>query len=74
MSSYETLYGRLCRSLICWEEISDRALSGPEISEQTIEKIQVIKARMKTTQDRDRKAMPTSDDETLSLRYVTMFG
>ena len=47
MSPYETLYGRPCRLPICWEEIRDRALLGPEIVEQTTEKIRVIKARMK---------------------------
>ena len=51
MSPYEVLYRRPCRSPVCWEEIGDRALLGPEIVEQTIEKIRVIKERMKTTQD-----------------------
>ena len=52
MSPYEDLYGQPCRSPICWEEIGDRALLGPEIVELTTEKIRVIKARMKTAQDR----------------------
>ena len=54
MSPYEALYRRSCRSPICWEEIGDRALLGPEIVEQTTEKIRVIKARMKTAQDRQK--------------------
>ena len=54
MSPYEALYGQPCRSSIYWEEIGDRALLGPEIVEQTTEKIQVIKARMKTAQDRQK--------------------
>ena len=54
MSPYEALYGRPCRSPICWEEIGDRALLGPEIVEQTTEMIRVIKARMKTTQNRQK--------------------
>ena len=54
MSPYEVLGGRPCRSSICLEEIGDRALLGPEIVEQTTEKIQVIKVKMKTTQDRQK--------------------
>ena len=54
MSPCEALNGRPCRSPICWEEIGDRALLGPEIVEQTTKKIRVIKARMKTAQDRQK--------------------
>ena len=52
MPPYEVLYGRPCRSPICWEEVGDKILLGLEIIEQTSEKIRLIKARMKTTQDR----------------------
>ena len=31
MPLYKALYGRLCRSTICWEEAGDRTLLGPEI-------------------------------------------
>ena len=54
MSPYEALYGRPCRSPICWEEIGDKALLGPEIVEQITEKILEIKARMKTEQDKQK--------------------
>ncbi|XP_052174731.1 uncharacterized protein LOC127789782 [Diospyros lotus] len=54
MPPYEALYGRPCRSPICWEEIGDRALLGPEIVEQTSEKIRIIRARMKVAQDRQK--------------------
>ena len=30
---YEVLYGRLCKSPICWEELGERALLGPEVIE-----------------------------------------
>ena len=51
---YEALYGRLCRSPICWEEVGDRVLMGPEIVEQTTHKIRIIRARMKAAQDRQK--------------------
>ena len=31
MAPFEALYGRSCRSPICWEEVGDRQLLGPEI-------------------------------------------
>ena len=52
MSPYEALYERPCRFPICWEKVRDKALLGLEIVKQTIEKIRVIKVRMKTAQDR----------------------
>jgi len=49
MLPYEALYGRLCRSPICWEEVGYKVLLGPEVIEQTFEKIRLIRARMRAT-------------------------
>ncbi|GKC78111.1 putative reverse transcriptase domain-containing protein [Tanacetum coccineum] len=43
----EGLYGRKCRSPICWAEVGDSQLSGPEIIHETTEKIVQIKSRDK---------------------------
>ena len=32
MAPYEALYGRKCRSPLCWDEIGERELTGPEIT------------------------------------------
>ena len=40
---YKALYGRKCRSPICWDDIGERRLLGPKIVQQTMDKIQVIK-------------------------------
>nr|GEY90145.1 putative reverse transcriptase domain-containing protein [Tanacetum cinerariifolium] len=42
---FETLYGRKCRSPICWAEVGDKQLTGPEIIHETTEKIVQIKSR-----------------------------
>ncbi|GJT55964.1 putative reverse transcriptase domain-containing protein [Tanacetum coccineum] len=42
---FEALYGRKCRSPICWAEVGDRQLTGPEIIHETTEKIVQIKSR-----------------------------
>ncbi|GKF04209.1 putative reverse transcriptase domain-containing protein [Tanacetum coccineum] len=40
---FEALYGRKCRSPICWAEVGDAQLTGPEIVHETTEKIFQIK-------------------------------
>nr|GEU95230.1 putative reverse transcriptase domain-containing protein [Tanacetum cinerariifolium] len=36
---FEALYGRKCRSPVCWAEVRDAQLTGPEIIQETTEKI-----------------------------------
>nr|GEU54191.1 DNA/RNA polymerases superfamily protein [Tanacetum cinerariifolium] len=43
VAPFEALYGRKCRSPICWAEIEDAQLTGPEIIHETTEKIIQIK-------------------------------
>ena len=38
MTPFEALYGRRCRSLICWEEMKDRRLLGSDIVQETVRK------------------------------------
>ncbi|GJR19066.1 putative reverse transcriptase domain-containing protein [Tanacetum coccineum] len=38
-ASFEALYGRKCRLLIMWDEIREGQLIGPELVQETIEKI-----------------------------------
>ena len=52
MAPFEALYGRNCRSPLCWDDIGDRRLLGPEIIIQTVEKVKVIRERLKAAQDR----------------------
>nr|GEU98879.1 reverse transcriptase domain-containing protein [Tanacetum cinerariifolium] len=40
---FEALYGRKCRSPICWTEVGDSQLTGPELIRETTEKIVQIK-------------------------------
>ena len=48
MASYEALYGRKCRSPICWEEVGERKLLGPELVQMTTEKIKLIREWLRT--------------------------
>nr|GEY56281.1 putative reverse transcriptase domain-containing protein [Tanacetum cinerariifolium] len=43
---FEAFYGRKCRSPVCWAEVGDAQLTGPEIIQETTEKIVQIKQRL----------------------------
>ncbi|GJU90504.1 putative reverse transcriptase domain-containing protein [Tanacetum coccineum] len=51
---YEALYGRKCRSPVCWAEVGEAQLTGPELIQETMEKIVLIKQRMQAAQDRQK--------------------
>ncbi|KAI3682661.1 hypothetical protein L1987_82787 [Smallanthus sonchifolius] len=51
---FEALYGRKCRSPICWTEVGDSQLTGPELVFETSEKIVQIRNRMAAARDRKK--------------------
>nr|GEV71971.1 retrovirus-related Pol polyprotein from transposon TNT 1-94 [Tanacetum cinerariifolium] len=51
---FEALYGRKCRSLICWAEVGDSQLIGPEIVHETTEKIIQIESQIQDADDRKK--------------------
>ncbi|GJS18426.1 putative reverse transcriptase domain-containing protein [Tanacetum coccineum] len=51
---FEALYGRKCRSPICWSEVGDSQLTGPELVRETTEKIFQIKNRLITARSRQK--------------------
>ena len=54
MSPYEVLYGNQCRTPLCWNETRERKLLGPEIVQTTVDKVNVIRTRLKAAQDRQK--------------------
>ncbi|GJX44560.1 putative reverse transcriptase domain-containing protein [Tanacetum coccineum] len=46
---YEALYGRKCRSPVCWTEVGEAQLTSPELIQETTEKIVLIKQRINST-------------------------
>ncbi|KAK4406537.1 Retrovirus-related Pol polyprotein from transposon [Sesamum angolense] len=54
MAPYEALYGRKYRSPICWDIEGLRQLEGPELVQQTVDKIQTVKKCLKAAQDRQK--------------------
>ncbi|GJS43002.1 putative reverse transcriptase domain-containing protein [Tanacetum coccineum] len=53
-SPFEALYGRKCRSHVIWTEVGESQLIGPEIMQETTEKIIQIKDRLKTARSRQK--------------------
>ncbi|GJX91233.1 putative reverse transcriptase domain-containing protein [Tanacetum coccineum] len=51
---FKALYGRKCRSPVCWAEVGDVQLTGPEIIHETTEKIVQIRQRLQAARDRQR--------------------
>jgi hypothetical protein len=52
MAPFEALYGRSCRTPICWTETGDNALIGSDLVVETTEKIKLVIQRLETAQSR----------------------
>nr|GFA02771.1 putative reverse transcriptase domain-containing protein [Tanacetum cinerariifolium] len=50
----KALYGQKCRSPVCWTEVGEAQILGPELIQETTEKIVQIKQRMQATYDRQK--------------------
>ncbi|GJS15429.1 putative reverse transcriptase domain-containing protein [Tanacetum coccineum] len=51
---FEALYEQKCRSPVIWTEVGESQLIGPEIVQETTEKIVQIKERLKTARSRQK--------------------
>ncbi|GJX77395.1 putative reverse transcriptase domain-containing protein [Tanacetum coccineum] len=51
---FEALYGRKCQTPIAWAEVGESKLIGPEIVQETTDKIVQIKERLKIARDRQK--------------------
>nr|GFA29003.1 putative reverse transcriptase domain-containing protein [Tanacetum cinerariifolium] len=51
---FKALYGRKCRSPICWSEVGESQLTGPELVRETMEKIVQIKNCLLTARSRQK--------------------
>ncbi|GKE26841.1 putative reverse transcriptase domain-containing protein [Tanacetum coccineum] len=53
-TSSKALYGRKCRSPVCWIEVGDSKLTGLEIIHETTKKIVQIRNRLQAALDRQK--------------------
>ncbi|XP_075515778.1 uncharacterized protein LOC142550589 [Primulina tabacum] len=54
MAPYEALYGRRCCSSLFWDELGERRMLGPELVQQMVDVVALIRERMKTAQSRQK--------------------
>nr|GFA70733.1 putative reverse transcriptase domain-containing protein [Tanacetum cinerariifolium] len=51
---FEALYGRKCRLPVCWTEVGEAQILGPELIQETTEEIVQIKQGMRAARDRQK--------------------
>jgi hypothetical protein len=54
MAPYEALYGRKCRTPLCWYEAGENKILGSDFVHQTTEQVKFIREKMKAAQDRQK--------------------
>nr|GEV68349.1 hypothetical protein [Tanacetum cinerariifolium] len=54
-ASFEALDGQKCRSLVCWSKVGHNQLTGPEIIQDTTEKIVQIRFRLQAARSRQKR-------------------
>ena len=54
MAPYEALYGRKCRTPVCWMELNEHKVIDLDIVKDTEENVQVIQKRLKAASDQQK--------------------
>ncbi|GJW04008.1 putative reverse transcriptase domain-containing protein [Tanacetum coccineum] len=72
-ASFEALYGRKCCSLIMWAEVGEGQLIGPELVQETTEKISQIKNRLKDARDHQKSVVRFGKKGKLAPRFIGPF-
>ena len=54
MAPYEALYGRKCRTSLCWTELSEKKIIGLDLIQETEKKVKMIRERLEVAMDRQK--------------------
>ena len=66
MAPYKALYGRKCRTPLCWMELSEKKVIGLDLIQETEEKVKMIREKLKVTTDRQKSY---ADMKRKDIRY-----
>ena len=66
IAPYEALYGRKCRTPLCWTELSEKKVIGPDSIQETEEKVKMIRERLKVANNRQKSY---ADMKRKDIRY-----
>lgn len=54
MAPFEALYGRKCRTSLCWTKLNERKIIGPELIRETNDKVQMSQDNLRVAFDRHK--------------------
>jgi len=81
MAPFEALYGRKCRSPVCWNEVGESSIVGPDLIQETTDKILRIRehllasrSRQKSYADRRRKPLEFQVGDNVLLKVSPWKG
>ena len=66
MAPYKALYGRKCRTPLCWTKLREKKVISPDLIQQTEEKVKIIRERLKVATDRQKSY---ADMKRKDIRY-----
>ncbi|KAK8669500.1 hypothetical protein V6N13_106928 [Hibiscus sabdariffa] len=66
MAPFEALYGRRCRTPLCWSELGENKVLGPQMIQDTEKQVQIIHNRLKQAFDRQKAY---ADTKRRGIRY-----
>ena len=66
MAPYEALYGRKCRTVLCWTELSEKKIIGPDLIQKIEENVKMIREILTVATDRQKSY---ADSKIKDIRY-----
>ena len=52
MTPYKALYGKKCKTPLCFTELSEKKVIGPDLIQETEEKVKIIREKLRVATDR----------------------
>lgn len=81
MAPYEVLYGRKCRTSLCWFESGESLVLGSDVIQQTSEQVRMIREKMKAAQhgqksyiDKRRRPLEFQEGDHVFMRVSPRTG
>ena len=72
MAPYEALYDRKCRPPICWDDVGERKLLGPDLVQATTRKDSANIGEVENNTKSTKKSMQTTKGENWNFKWVIM--
>ena len=73
MAPYEDLYGRKCRTPLCWTELNEKKVIGLDLIQETEEKVKMIRERLIVANDRQKSCADMKKKKIFVMRSGKKF-